>query len=286
MLASSRHRPGSPHVKTLAIAAALLAIALPAQGSLNKPKGALFIDFSADLMRPDVTVVFGTLDKLKQGRRRKIKDGDAHLGTGNSVVGISGTQFYRVPVKSKVKVETWLGGQKFGKTLKLAFEIQLARLPNGSYQRQMLTSGRARLAEGMVALWVLAKEKKTFKVLHAIPQPKNMPRRGSTPPARAFEEDMRDYVAINKRIADLRAAVSRAKDRRKAKDEAGARKILKEALDKRLELENDDDRLARQHVGPWERRAKKLLREVGGESKGKDGATSKPTSRRMSKIER
>ena len=270
----------------LALAVPALTIALPAQitggaggsnGSRNQQKGPLFVDFSEDLNRPRVVVVIGTMDKIKEGRRQKLKDKEAHLGSGNAVSRVAGTQFFKVAARSKVKVGVCLAGKHPGRSVALAFDMQLARLPDGSYRRQMMQSTRTELKPGMAAMWVLGKgKKKGYRVLHVIEQPRKG--RGDKPPSRAFEEDMRDFVGINQRIAGLKQALEVARQKR-AKDPKAAVQILEKALGRRLELENEtNDRLLGMHVRPWERRARKLLDALSRDGAGK--ASSRPTSRR------
>jgi hypothetical protein len=248
------------------VALAALSIALPpsvaAQISLNKPRGPLFVDFSGDLERPGVTVVIGTLGKMKDGKRRKLDDADAHIGSGNTVSRTSGTQYFTVSVKSRVDVDTWLAGKKPGKSIPVTFDAQLARLPDGSYKRQIMHGSRAELEQGMVALWVLEKGKRGHAILHAVAKPETDRDRHELS-ARAFERDMRDHLAINQRIAALKEALAGAKAKHEKGDEKGAEKQLDDVLETELELlVETNDRLVATHVAPWERRAKKLLHEL------------------------
>lgn len=282
--------PGSS-LPAIALPAALAALAsacfpakLPAQlpsSPVPAQKKARFIDFSADLMDKNVTVVLGKLERMKEGRKKKLDDKDAHLGTGNTVSRIAGTQFYKAPVKARLRVDCRLcgsrSGVKAGKHLMLAFDMQLARLPDGSYQRHVLGGSRATLEDGMFGLWVLAKARKgkVYEIRHVIPQPKKQEARGDMTPERAFDEDMEDFVAINKRIAALRKGVQSVRgkngdekdDRKDAKDPEEALRTLQEILDRKVVLKNiANDRLLRQHVGPWERRARELLKATAGDS--------------------
>ncbi len=248
---------------------------------------ARFIDFSAELMDRNVTVVLGRLGRMKEGPKKKLEDKDAHLGAGNTVSRISGTQFYKAPVRVRLLVGSWLCGCRSGVTpgkhLTIASEIQLARLPDGNYQRQLLGGSRATLEDDMFGLWVLAKASrgKTYEIRHAVPRPEKQERRGDTPPERAFEEDMEDHVAINKRIADLRMALQGAMGkavgadgdgegtaRREDRDTAAARRTLQGILDRKVALKNlANAQLLEQHAGPWERRARELLKKPAGDGK-------------------
>ena len=129
-----------------------------------------YVDFSHDLERPGVTAMVGRLGKLKKGKRERIKAG-GRLGGKASQTSVSGTQYYKVPVRAKIVDETVLAGAKPKGKVELEFDLQIARLPNGSEHRQSMTGNGAALQDGQLALWVVEKRPKARRLalLHVIP---------------------------------------------------------------------------------------------------------------------
>lgn len=230
-----------------------------------------YVDFSKDLGFRTVSVVSGRLDKIKDGRRKRIKDPDAHVGVGSSVARVSGTQYYKAVAKTRILVDSLLAGAKVGAKLPMQFQVQLARMPGGNYRRTFLGKHRRDLVPGMVALWVVDTDKKakTWSILHVLPMRKDQKRA-------VFDRDMRDVVAVNQRVVALRDALASAKSKREKQPEA-AIKVLRTALQGKVELEREEnDRLVQRHVNPWRDRLRKLLRELDPDADKKDGATLIP----------
>lgn len=214
-----------------------------------------YVDFSADLDRDGVVVVVGVLGKLKEGKRERLPQGQ--LGGAGSVTQVSGTQYFKVPVKSSIRAVKAFGG-KVGK-LELAFEIQLARLPDGSEHRQSRTGNGAQLDEDTLALFVVVpKEKgKAFDLLHVIPfdaQVDKGPDGGA-----AFVDAMSDVYTVNRRVHDLRAALDGVDAASDAAARERARTTLHDLLEQKVDLKVGDNPLLAQHCGPLEARARTRL---------------------------
>lgn len=232
--------------------------AVPTMPALAGTSSTRFVDFHRDLARSDVVVVLGTLGKGKEGKRERLPDGK--LGGAGSVVAITGTQFFKVPVQAPVQPRATFAG-KVDKP-SIAFDVQIARLPDGKEQRQSTTATAAPMDEGMLALFVLApRDKKGFELLHVIPFDAKV---DTGPDAEAvFGDTMADVHAINRRMLDLEnalAAADRAKDDAQKKPAIAA---LKDLLDKPLELRRaQNDGLLAQYVAPLEARAKKRVADA------------------------
>ena len=230
-------------------------------GSPGKASGgAEFVDYSKDLGLVTVSAVFGQLDKFRDGRRKRIKDKDAHVGAHGSVSRVSGTQYYRVQSKTHLLVAAELGGKQLEKKkVPLVFDVQLARMPDGTETRQILGSTRESLETGVDYLFVVQKDtkKKSYRILHAIERPKDQK-------PESFRKDAEDIAAINRRIVELRDALASAKQLRE-KDPEVAVGTLEKAVadDRKVELrEPENDQLVRRHVEPWVQRVRDLVAEI------------------------
>ena len=226
-----------------------------------------YVDFSADLDRTSVVVVVGTLGKLKEGKRERLADGN--LGSGTANVSVSGTQYFKVPVTATITPRAVLAGK--ADKLQLAFELQLARLPDGKEKRQALTGNGAQLDDDTLALFVVANKPKGkgLELLHVIPFDANTDK-GADAEAK-FADTMRDFYAVNQRVHDLRERLDAVDKAVGPEAKQKALDALKELYEKKLELrQSANDALVTQHVGPLETRAKKRLDEAGGTGKGGD----------------
>lgn len=227
-----------------------------AQVTLPGAGGQRFVDFHRDLAHPGAVVVVGTLSKWKEGKRERLADGQ--LGGGGQVASVSGTQYFKVPVTASLQPRATLHG-KAG-DLALAFDVQLARLPDGKERRQA-ANGMA-VAEDTLALFVVTpKGKKGFELRHVIVFDPAVDQ-GADGQA-AFGDTMRDYYTVNRRMYELTEALAVLE---RAKDDA-ARKAalatLRELLAKKPELKRpQNDGLLQQHVAPLEQRAEKRLAEA------------------------
>lgn len=228
-----------------------------------------FVDFSDALAQPRALAVLGRLDKLREGKKRKVKDRDAHIGTGGGVSRISGAVYYRIHARARLAVESILAGKKTAKPLRLRLDYQLAQLPDGSKKRQLTSPPRPVISEEAVALWILAPAKmdrRSHEVLRAVVAPDAVSK--DVKAGKRFRDHMRDLVAINQRIATLKKAVARARVASVLDSEAAIH-MLEKALAGKIELlDPESDRFLAAHVGPWERRARELVRNLQGEKKG------------------
>jgi len=240
----------------LLVSFAPLLAQLPALAAVPQMR---YVDFHRELARGDVLVVVGTLGKGKEGKREKMADGK--LGGGSAVAAVSGSQFYKVPVQAPVQPRATFAGK--ADKIVIAYDVQVARLPDGKEQRQSTTGNAAPMDEGMLALFVLGTgdKKKGCELLHVIPFDKNVDK---GPDAEAvFVDTMSDYHAVNRRVLDYEnalAAVEKAKD-----DDAkkAALEALQKLVDEPLQLRHaTNDNLVTQHVNPLEMRAKKKLADA------------------------
>ena len=243
----------------------LVAAVLPAQKApLPASPQMRYVDFSADLDRTSTVVVVGTIGKLKEGKRERLADGN--LGSGGASVSVSGTQYFKVPVTTTVAPRAAFVGKP--DKLQLAFDLQLARLPDGKEKRQVLTGNGAAIEEDTLVLVVAASKAKGkgLELLHVIPFDAAVDK-GADPEAK-FVDAMHDFWAVNQRVHDLRARLDAVDQAAAGESKQKALAALQELLDKKLELrQSTNDGLIAQHVGPLETRAKKRLDEAGGVGK-------------------
>lgn len=217
-----------------------------------------YVDFHRDLARSDVVVVVGTLGKGKEGKREKLADGK--LGSGAAVSAISGTQFFKVPVQAPVQPRATFAGK--ADKIVVAYDVQVARLPDGKEQRQSTTGNAAPMDEGTLALFVLLPDKKKgFTLLHVIPFDKNV---DTGPDAEAvFVDTMSDYHAVNRRVLDFENALQVADKAKDDESRKSALEALKKLVDEPLQLRrSQNDTLLTMHVMPLEQRAKKKLADA------------------------
>ena len=260
------------HHRTAILSAVLaLLAALPRAQDLSAPVSPQmrFVDFHRQLDLPGVIVAVGRLGKLKEGKRERLADGK--LGGSSAVTVVSGTQYFEVPVTTTLQPHVI-----FGETddddddLHLQFNLQLARLPDGSEQRQALTGNGARLEQGTLALYVVApaakgKKRKMLALLHVIPFDAKV---DQGPDAEAkFVDAMRDFYVVNRRVADLEQALAAVDAAGGGEADTEARKAalahLKELVEHPPELHvSQNDPLLMQHAGPLQARAEKRLAEA------------------------
>jgi len=259
------------HHRTAILSAALaLLAALPRAQDLSAPVSPQmrFVDFHRQLDQPGVIVTVGRLGKLKEGKRERLPDGK--LGGSNAVTVVSGTQYFEVPVTTTLQPQVIFGETDDDDDLHLQFKLQLARLPDGSEQRQALTGNGARLEQGTLALYVVApaakgKQRKTLALLHVIPFDAKVDQ-GPDAEAR-FVDAMRDFYVVNRRVADLERALAAVDAAGDGEARTEARKAalahLKELVEHPPELHvSQNDPLLIQHAGPLQARAEKRLAEA------------------------
>jgi hypothetical protein len=228
----------------------------------GKGPAARWVDFHAELDRPALTVVIGTLGKLKEGKRERLPDGK--LGGSTASASVSGTQYFKTVATAPVDVQKTLLGAPAEKP-SLQFEVQIARLPDGKERRQLTTGSGTPVAEGALGMFVFdpAAKGKSAQLIALVPfdaaQFDGAQWNGGRAEA-AFGDAMADVVAVNVYLHALEQALA-AVDAAKGDDAlARARAALKGVLDKKPEMKRtDDDQLLSMHAGPLEARAKKRL---------------------------
>ncbi|MCC6671145.1 MAG: hypothetical protein IT458_08790 [Planctomycetes bacterium] len=258
----------TPLLRGSLLLAGLLALPLPAQVAAMQGGMGRFLDYSEHLGPSSVAVVIGTLAKISDGKRERMKEGEGGLGEGGKVLQIAGTTFYRVQTTARVEVREVLTPTKPAATLMLAFPVQSSGMPDGTRQRHFLTTPRALCEEGMTGLFVVGKDPKkdAWSVLAA----QRLDPKGETggDPYKSFVAKARDGHAINQRVADLRVAVD---DLRRTKSAASA-KELKELLARKLELVTPEAESFRSmQLAPLEKRAREALEAAGHDGKAKSG---------------
>ena len=230
-------------------------------GSVTQSSGSQqdrrFVDFHAAMDRVGFVAVVGTMQKTREDKRKRLKDG--RLGNASQSVSVSGTQFFEVRVRAPIEVRAVLDGKPKGK-VKLEFQAQLARLPSGKERRQTRTPDATELQTGMLALWILADKPKGRgrDLLHVIAFDPKLDT-GRDPEA-SFVETMTDFVTINRRTLELEQALE-AYDQ--AIDDA-ARKIAQQRLQELVEdeielLQPELESLMRAQHDPWLRRVQKRI---------------------------
>jgi hypothetical protein len=221
-----------------------------------------YVDFSQRLAQPGVVVAVGTLGKLKEGKRERVAEGK--LGSNTTSVSVSGTQYFKVAVTATVQPRTTFHGK--ADKLQLAFDVQLARLPDGNEQRQSLTGNAAILAEDQLALFVVApREKgKGLDLLAVIPFDKDLDQDADA--EAGFGDAMRDFYVINRRVHDLGAAIAAIDKAPDGAAKAAALKALGELVEQKVELRRpQNDGLKAQHVNPLVARARERLAAAAGD---------------------
>jgi hypothetical protein len=236
-----------------------------------------YVDFEPELDHPGFACFVGKLEKLREGRRERLPDGQ--LGGNGQVAQVSGTQYFKVTTAGQLAVHTTLVGKSPAARPVLEFEVQLARLPDGKERRQVRTGSGAEVTEGMLALWVVEQSPKTkrFALLHVVPFDARADK--GVDPQRTFVDLATDITMVNQRVHDLRKALA---DCDAGGDQAARNKAM-EALRQLLahapELRRpEDDGLTSMHAGPFEQRARERVAAAdkaavtpAKEGSGKDG---------------
>jgi hypothetical protein len=225
-----------------------------------------FVDFAEELGKPDTVVVVGRLPKVTEGHRERMKDEEGDLGEGGTNIKMSGTTFYRVASTARLQVVKGLHGVGKDPTLALAFDAQVARLDRGGARRHFLVKPRVRCEDGMLGLFVLRKDKAGLDVVQVV----RFERSGEAVPAdveAAFLKRAEDLFLINQRLHELRAALDEATfQKERGERKAGANR-LRAVLDKSVKMLSEEDQgLLNAHVGPLEKRARDLLKELDPDS--------------------
>lgn len=226
--------------------------------------GGRYVDYAGELDDPELVVAVGKLGGWKEGKRERLADGK--LGGGGSVSAVGGTQYFKVPATATLQPRLVLRG-KNGK-VPVAVDLQVARLPDGKEQRQLLQDGAVTLTEDTLALFVLQKgeKQKHHTLLHVLPFDPKVDK-GSDGELQ-FVDAMRDVHTINGRVYALTEALDGYD---KADDGAPRDKALaalRRLLEQKPEMKQPrHDGLLQQHCGPLERRAKKRIDEADAANK-------------------
>lgn len=229
--------------------------------------GGRYVDYASELDDPDLVVAVGKLGTWKEGKRERLADGK--LGGGGAVSSVGGTQYFKVPATATLQPRLVLRG-KNGK-VPVAIDIQVARLPDGKEQRQLLQDGAVTLTEDTLALFVLQKreKQKQYALLHVLPFDPKVDK-GSDGELQ-FVDAMRDIDTVNRRVHALTQALDAydKADDGPPRDKALA--TLRQMVEQKPELKQPrNDGLLQQHCGPLEQRAKKRLDEVDAAKKKAD----------------
>lgn len=248
-------------------------VALPAMNATGA--GGRYVDYAGELDDAELVVAVGKLGSWKEGKRERLADGQ--LGGGGSVSSVGGTQFYKVPATATLQPRLVLRG-KNGK-VQVAFDLQVARLPDGKDQRQLLQDGAVALTEDTLALFVLQKrdKQKQHALLHVLPFDPKVDK-GSDGELQ-FVDAMRDVHTINSRVHALTQALEAydKADDGPPRDKALA--ALRQLLEQKPEMKQPrNDGLLQQHCGPLEQRAKKRVDEADAAKKAAEKPPEKPAA--------
>ena len=220
-----------------------------------------YLDWSKDLDQSGAVVVVGRLGKWKEGKRERLADGQ--LGGGGAVSQVSGTQYFALPVTATIAPRLVLHGKE-GK-IAVAFDLQLARLPDGKEQRQSRTGNGAVIEADRLSLFVVVPKAKGkgYELRHVIPFD---PKIDNGPDAELqFVDTMRDFATINQRVRDFRNDLAAVDAAETAEQKKAALEALRKLVDAKVELKVPaNDGLLTQHVGPLEQRARKRLEDDKG----------------------
>lgn len=221
--------------------------------------GGRYVDYAGELDDPELVVAVGKLGSWKEGKRERLADGK--LGGGGSVSSVGGTQYFKVPATATLSPRLLLRG-KNGKVT-VGFDLQVARLPDGKDQRQLLQDGAVALSEDTLALFVLQKrdKQKHYAMLHVLPFDPKVDK-GSDGELQ-FVDAMRDVHTINDRVHALTQALDAYDKAAEGSLRSKALLQLGYLLDQKPEMKQPrNDGLLQQHCGPLEQRAKKRVDEA------------------------
>lgn len=172
-----------------------------------------------------------------------------------------------MPVTAKVQVRSTFQGKVDNPAL--AFDVQVARLPDGKEQRQTMLPNAAKLGDGTLALFVLRPRPKGKGHELVVVIPFDQQQDTAHDAEAGFVDTMHDFYVVNRHVLDLEQAL-RAFDAAatgKAREEAA--KVLQQLVEKRPELKQAaNDNLWSQHASALETRARQRLAEAGGKPVG------------------
>lgn len=216
-----------------------------------------YVDFAAKIDQKGFAVVIGSLGKKKEGKREKLPDGQ--LGGGNSVAVVSGTQFFKVVATAALEAQETMHGELPAKP-QLAFELQLARMPDGTERRQLMDGKGSPIEDGSYGAFLveMPPKGKALQLVRFVPFVAD--HYATTEPKEAFRLELADFVALNRHVANLKAALAAVDEARNEAQRKTALEALKAAVDARPKAQrSEDEGLFATHAGPLEQRAKALL---------------------------
>lgn len=201
-------------MRILALVLAFLsASALAAQPAFatSTPGGSGFVDLSPHLGQRDVVVGIGTIDRLKDGKRERLKDGTDLGGLGSSMQ-VAGTVFHKIQATFAPKLSEVLLGEPLKSGATVRCELQAATLPSGERQQRFRTESRALASEDALALFVLRKGKRGFEVAEVVAADAAIDKGagGSGDLAAGFAKRAHDVFTVSQRMQRLRDALEGA----------------------------------------------------------------------------
>jgi hypothetical protein len=218
-----------------------------------------FLDYTGELQKPSFVLVVGTLGKVTEGKKERLKPGEGTLDEGGVSTSVSGTVFAKVQATAKLAVGKALHGTA-EPALTIAFDLQTAKLNDGAQKRHFLLTPRVALEDGMLGLFFLEKVKDKLTVTRVL---RHDPKKNVT--AETFTRLCEDLHALNAYLSELRFACEAA-TKLQATDRKKAVEVLRKALQKKPELrESQGEQWRRMEVAPQEQKAKELFASLGGD---------------------
>lgn len=264
--------PSILRMRTLALALAFLSAPLAAQPAFATPitGGSGFVDLSPHLGQRDVTVAIGTIDRLKDGKRERLKDGTDLGGLGSSMQ-VSGTVFYKIQATFAPKLTEVLAGDPLKSGTRVHCELQAATLPSGERQQRFRTESRALADEDALALFVLRKGKRGFEVAEVVVADPALDKGAgeSGDLAASFTKRAHDVFAVSQRMHRLRDALEVADSLLARDTKASATVPLRDLLAEKPSLaEPTHEAWLSMHCGPLERALKDKLAKLPAPKEG------------------
>ncbi|MBI3819592.1 MAG: hypothetical protein HY286_12935 [Planctomycetes bacterium] len=221
--------------------------------------GGGFVDFSEDLARPAVAVVFGTISKFNEGKRERI-EGDS--GLGNLKIVNFGTVFYKLECTGDIAVTDSMHGDVKGKSVNCSFNLQSAKDINGKESRQILSEPKHEFDTPFTGLFVLEREKgkKNYQLTRV--EKFDIKNDKSADPMGTARKKSADHFGINRRKADYVALLDAYNSARDHKEKENVVKRLRHLVDTKPKWQIvETDPLAGGILAPYEKRAADTIEE-------------------------
>lgn len=235
-----------------------------------------FVDYSEDLRRPGVSVVFGAMGKYTEVRKERIADKDAVQTFGPVTWNAIGSVHYKVEAQADVKIEEVLHGDVKGTSVPVVFDLQLTKLNDGSERTCFLT--KPAVAFSLPANGVFVVERvKGKKALRVVKYAKHDPLdEASGDPQATVRKRVRDQHAINLRKAELSDALEKAAAAKSAEEKTAARARLQALADAKPTYRlPESDSVALMQLSALEKRVKDALQADGGAGDRKEPPSDK-----------